>query len=247
MEDPGFLIIVVATFLVAGAVKGVIGLGLPSVSLGLLTVAADLPTAMALLLIPSFATNLWQGAVGGHAGVLTRKLWPFFLTAAAMILVGGLALTRVNLPLLSGLLGVLLAAYAALSLSGVRFHLKSSAHTGAGLAFGTVNGILTGMTGSFVVPGVLYLQMLGLERDQLIQAMGLLFTISTVVLAVSLQSNSLLTAELGLLSFAGLIPAAIGMYAGQRIRKSLSEAVFRKVFFLALLALGLYIILSAVL
>ena len=61
MFDIAVLAPVAAVFFLAGAVKGVIGLGLPTVSLALLTLALDLPTAMALLLVPSFVTNLWQG------------------------------------------------------------------------------------------------------------------------------------------------------------------------------------------
>ena len=57
MFDPVTIAAITATFLLAGAVKGVIGLGLPTVSLGLLTAALDLPTAMALLIVPSFATG----------------------------------------------------------------------------------------------------------------------------------------------------------------------------------------------
>jgi uncharacterized membrane protein YfcA len=110
---------------------------------------------------------------------------------------------------------------------------------------GAVNGILTGMTGSFVVPGVLFLQAIGLSRDQLIQAMGMLFTASTVALAVALQGNHLLTLELGTLSAAALLPAILGMVLGQRVRQSLPEQVFRRVFFIALLILGAYIIASA--
>ena len=47
-------LVILTTFLLAGLVKGVIGLGLPTVSLAILTVALDLPSAMVLLLVPSF-------------------------------------------------------------------------------------------------------------------------------------------------------------------------------------------------
>ena len=112
----------------------------------------------------------------------------------------------------------------------------------AGPVVGAVNGVLTGMTGSFVFPGVLYLQAIGLPRDVLIQAMGMLFTASTVALGVSLGGQNLLTMELGAVSAAAVVPAVVGMLLGQRLRKRMSEALFRRVFFLALLALGLYIV-----
>jgi uncharacterized membrane protein YfcA len=98
------------------------------------------------------------------------------------------------------------------------------------------------MTGSFVVPGVMYLQALGLSRDALVQAMGMLFTLSTAALAVALQGQRFLTVDLGLVSAVALIPAMIGMAAGQRLRQRLSEQLFRQIFFWALIVLGLYII-----
>ncbi len=245
MTDPVTLLAIALTFLIAGTVKGVIGLGLPTVSLALLTVALGLPQAMALLLVPSFVTNLWQALVGGEAMAILRRLWPFLLMATVTVWLGAAALTRVDLALLSALLGVLLVTYSATSLAGLRLTITARQEPWLGPLVGTANGVLTGMTGSFVVPGVLFLKAIGLPRDMLIQAMGLLFTASTLALGLALQGNALLTAELGTLSAAALLPAIVGMVIGQRIRRRLSEEIFRKVFFAALLALGLYIIARA--
>ncbi len=239
--------VIAGTFLLAGAVKGVIGLGLPTVSLGLLTVAFDLTTAMALLLVPSFVTNLWQAMVGGNGRELLLRIWPFLLMATATVWLGATALTRLDLSLLSALLGGLLVAYSVLNLAGIRLEIAAQWEVWAGPFFGTVNGILTGMTGSFVVPGVMFLQGIGLSRDMLVQAMGMLFTASTVALALALQSNNLLTTQLSLVSGAAVIPAAVGMVAGQRIRRGLSEARFRQIFFVAIFVLGAYIIAKSVL
>ena len=247
MFDATALAAIAVTFLLAGSVKGIIGLGLPTVSLGLLAVALDLTTAMALLLAPSFVTNLWQALVGGNSVALLRRLWPFLLLATATVWLGALALTRVDLAWLSALLGVLLVLYGGVSLAGVRFTLGVRAEVWAGPVLGTVNGVLTGMTGSFVVPGVMYLQSIGLPRDMLIQAMGMLFTVSTLALGVALHGNQLLSTEQAVVSAAAVLPAIGGMVIGQRIRSRLSEQVFRKVFFSALLALGGYIVARAVL
>lgn len=246
MFDDFTLVAIGATFLLAGTVKGVIGLGLPTISLALLTVLIGLPQAMALLLVPSFVTNLWQAVVGGSGRIILQRLWLFLLMAMATVWLGAIALTRINLSLLSALLGALLVVYAAVSLGGIRLTINTRQETWAGPLMGSVNGILTGMTGSFVVPGVMYLQAIGLPRDALVQAMGMLFTASTLALALALQTNRLLTVELGQLSAVALLPAIIGMVFGQWIRKKLSERLFRQVFFLSILMLGCYIILSAV-
>lgn len=245
MIEPLTAAAIAATFLLAGTVKGVIGLGLPTVSLAILTAVFDLPSAMALLLAPSLVTNLWQACIGGNALALLRRLWPFFLCATATIWLGAQALTRIDFDLLARLLGVLIVVYAATSLAGFRLSITSGKETWCSPVFGAVNGVLTGMTGSFVVPGVMYLQALDLPRDMLVQAMGMLFMVSTLGLALALGGSGFLTVDLGVQSAAALVPALVGMYLGQKIRRMLSETQFRKAFFVAILILGGYIALPA--
>lgn len=235
-----------ATFFLAGTVKGVIGLGLPTVTLGLMTLLLDLPSAMALLIVPSLATNLWQAAVGGHIREILRQTWPFLLTATVTIWIGAQALSHVDLSYLSALLGLLLIAYAATGLAGFRLSMSAQSAFRSGPLFGITNGILTGMTGSFMVPGVLYLQATGMPRDMLVQAMGILFMLSTAALALALGHGARIDPELGLASALGLIPAILGMILGRKIRGYLSEARFRQVFFAGVLLLGLAIAANAV-
>ncbi len=247
MFETTTLFTVSAVFLLAGTVKGVIGLGLPSVSLALLSLLLDLPTAMAILLAPALLTNIWQAFTGGNGVNIVRRTWPFLLTACTTVWLGAMALSRLDLSLLSALLGLLLFTYAAISLSGVRISVSPGGERWAGPLLGSINGVFTGMTGSFVVPGVMYLQAIGLPRDMLIQAMGMLFSVSALALGIALQQNNFLSTEQGYLSIAATLPAIIGMAFGQRIRKRLPEQTFRKVFFIALLALGAYIVVNALL
>lgn len=242
MTELPILLLVAATFLLAGGVKGVIGLGLPTVSLAVLTATIGLQPAMALLLVPSFVTNLWQAVVGGNFMVILKRTWLFMLMATVTVWLGGLVLVEIDVSWLSALLGALLVTYSLLSLTRPAVTLPRGSERWAGPLSGTINGVLTGMTGSFVVPGVLYLQAIGLTRDELIQAMGMLFTVSTVALAVSLGGQNLLSAELGTISVVSVIPAIIGMVLGQKLRQRLSEAKFRRIFFTSILILGLYII-----
>lgn len=245
MTDIATTLIICLTFLLAGIVKGIIGMGLPTVSLVLLTVAIDLPSAMALLLIPSFVTNVWQAIVGGNTVAVIIRIWPFLIMATLTVWIGAAVLTRVDISLMSALLGALVVTYAAINLAGIKLPVKSSHEAIAGPLLGAVNGILTGMTGSFVVPGVMYLQAIGLSRDMLIQAMGMLFTVSTIALAIALQQNQILTGQLGTLSLLAVAPAAVGMWAGQRLRLHLSENQFKLVFFVSLLVLGISVSVQA--
>ena len=118
--------------------------------------------------------------------------------------------------ILSAILGLSLCLYGGLSLTRPQVQAPGDKEKWLSPLIGAINGGLTGLTGSFVVPGVLYLQALGWPRDIFIQAMGVLFTVSTIALGISMTGRGLLSADLGLLSFVGLVPAFIGMYIGQK-------------------------------
>ena len=102
-----------------------------------------------------------------------------------------------------------------------------------------ITGVIASATGVFVIPVVPYLQALGLERDQLVQALGLSFTVSTLALAAGLSWNGALgSAELGASTLA-LIPALLGMLLGQWLRQRISAVLFKRVFFIGMGLLGL--------
>jgi uncharacterized membrane protein YfcA len=240
--SPENIIIVIAVLLLAGFVKGVVGLGLPTVSLGLLTAVFGLKAAIALMLVPSFATNLVQGLVGGELRQIMCRLWLLLVVACIAIWLSSALLAAADTAILSAVLGLSLCLYSSLSLTRPQVQAPSDKERWLSPLVGAINGGLTGLTGSFVVPGVLYLQALGFQRDVFIQAMGVLFTVSTVALAGSMSGRGLLTADLGLLSMVGLVPAFAGMFIGQKVRKRLSEERFRKIFFISVGVLGAYII-----
>ena len=118
-------------------------------------------------------------------------------------------------------------------------------HNGHIQALKAAYRILT-LDGIFLVPAVGYLQALRMERDELIQAIGLWVTVATLSLAFSLKDHDLFSNELGLLSLTAVLPALLGMWLGRILRPRLSESVFRNLFFAALMLLGVYISVSAI-
>ncbi len=234
------------TFLLAGFVKGVIGLGLPTVAMGLLTLVVTPPEAAALLVVPSFATNLWQALAGPRLGVLARRLLPLLAGIAAGTLAGsGLMAGGDGAGLAAGALGAALMAYAALGLSAVRPRVPPRAEAWAGLLAGAATGVVTAATGVFVIPAVPFLGALGLSRDDLVQALGLSFTVSTVMLAAVLAWDGVLRGPALGASLAALAPALLGLAVGARVRGLVDEGVFRRCFFLGLLILGAHLAVRA--
>ncbi|MBS1254679.1 MAG: hypothetical protein MAG581_00475 [Deltaproteobacteria bacterium] len=245
MFDTITAIVIFGAVLLSGLLKGIIGVGFQTVGLAFLTIITNLPNAISLLLIPSLVTNIWQAAVGREFFKVLLRLWPLILTASTTVWLGTIVLTSVALSFLTALLGVVLILYSALNLSGLRFEVKPKHEWWIAPLIGFVNGILTGMTGIFVVPCAFYFQAIGLSRDTLIQSMGILFTALTIVLTVSLQTHNILTLELAGWSAMAIVPAILGVLLGQFIRHRISENVFNKFFFISLIFLGSFITFNA--
>ncbi|MCI3246558.1 MULTISPECIES: sulfite exporter TauE/SafE family protein [Streptomyces] len=243
----GFLLLFVATFLVAGLVKGVTGMGLPTVAVGMLGSAVSPVTAAAMLVIPSLVTNVWQLLNGPSLGALLRRLWPMMLA----ILLGTVASTALLVEgdsRWSGMaLGGALVAYAAYALLSPSTSVPGRWERPLAPLVGLVTGVLTGATGVFTLPAVPWLQSLRLPRDVLVQALGLAFTVSTVALALGLgRLGEFRLGQLGW-STAGIVPALVGMALGQAVRSRISQQRFRQFFLAFLILLGLELAIRALL
>ncbi len=132
-------------------------------------------------------------------------------------------------------------AYALSGLAALKFAVPAPAERWLGPAAGAATGAITAATGVFVIPAVPYLQAIGLTKDELVQALGLSFTVSTLALAVTLMGRTDLGAGLAWPSVAGVVVALLGMRLGQAVRTRLSPQTFRLCFFAGLLALGGYL------
>jgi uncharacterized membrane protein YfcA len=232
-------------FLLAGTVKGVVGLGLPTIAMGLLALGMPPAQAATLLLVPSFVTNVWQVAPFHGLMPLLRRLGPMLLAACVGTVAGGLLIGAPAGPWGSFALGGTLVCYAGWGLFGRAPTVAQQHEWWLGPMIGWVTGLVTAATGVFVVPAVPYLQALRLSRTALIQAMGVSFTVSTVALAVMLGGTGHLdTATLGG-SLLMLAPALLGVELGKRIRDRLSPTAFKRCFLIGLAALGVWMVLQS--
>ena len=239
----------VAVFALAGLVKGVVGLGLPTVSMALLALFMPPAQAAALLLLPSLVSNVMQMRPTGMLRPLLARLG-WMQLGIVLGTLGGMACwgSVGSLPAARMALGLALVAYALWGLWGPSLQLPLAHQAWLGLVAGLVTGVITALTGVFVVPAVAFLQSLGLARQALMQAMGLCFTVSTLALGAGmlLPGQASMSADSGdlsrglLASALMLIPALAGMRWGEALRDKLSPAVFKKILMLSLLVLGIY-------
>jgi uncharacterized membrane protein YfcA len=237
------LLFIAAVFVLAGFAKGVIGLGLPTISMGLLAVVLPAPEAAALLILPSLVTNVWQMLDGPHLGPVLRRLWPLNLGVCLGTWAGAAFIAGLGGPWSAVALGVALMAYAVSGLAALRLVVPRVAEPWLGPMAGVVTGAITSATGVFVIPAVPYMQAIGLTKDELVQALGLSFSVSTLALAVTLAVtlSGAFTWDLAGPSLAAVVIALAGMRLGQAVRARLAPATFRLWFFAGLLALGAYL------
>ncbi len=232
------ILAVAITFVLAGVVKGVTGMGLPTVAMGLLGVLMTPAEAATFLVVPSLITNVWQFLSGQHRLLVLRRAWPMLLmtglaTEAAAGLIIGHGAGHASI-----WLGAALVAYAGIALANVRLSVARRSELWLSPVMGLATGIVTGATGVFVIPAVPYLQALGFGKDDLVQVLGLSFTVSTIALAAGLASRGAFQLTAAGASTLCAVPALIGVAIGQMIRDRVEPATFRLLFLVALLLLG---------
>jgi uncharacterized membrane protein YfcA len=196
--------------------------------------------AAAILILPSLATNVWQMLAGPRLGTVARRLWPMLLALCLATWAGCGLMTGATARYGTTILGCALALYAATSLAEIALPHPREWEWVLSPVVGAVTGVITAATGVFAIPAVPYLQAIGLNKEEFIQALGLSFTVSTLALAINVGveggiDTSILGETVGALALASL-----GMAAGQAARMRMSPASFRRWFLVGLLLLGLY-------
>jgi uncharacterized membrane protein YfcA len=240
------LVLIAATFLLAGCIKGVIGLGLPTVSMGLLAVTMSPARAIAIVIIPAILTNIWQTFAGPYLWDIVKRLWPLMLGTILGIWLNAGSLTGPYARYGTITIGVLLVIYAIVGLSKFTVTVARSQEKWVGGAVGLVTGVICAATGVQVIPSTPFIQAIGMEKDELVQALGVFFMVATVGLGFNLTSEGLLSESTALPAGIALACSFGGMYAGQAVRSRLKPQAFRRWFLIAMMLLGIYLAMSTI-
>jgi uncharacterized protein len=234
------LLILMGVFVLAGGVKGVTGMGLPTVAMSLLGLWMSPVQAAAMLIVPALATNVAQ-CRGPHLRQLAARLWPGWMAIAIVTVAapgfGGTDSTESA----KHWLGAILIAYGAWGLWRPVLPDFSTRSTWLSAMAGGATGVVTALTAVFVLPWVPYLQSLRLSKDEMVQALGLSFTVATLALAVRVQAS----APQWWMSWAGALPVCLalagafaGLKLGEGLHGRLAGPAFQRALFLVFIALG---------
>jgi uncharacterized protein len=244
-ETAVFIAVGAFAFVLAGFVKGVIGMGLPTIVVGALSLVTSPAEAVALMLVPSLVTNVWQGLAGPYLKAILRRLWPTMIGICAGTWLAALLGVGLLTPEAAGrariALGATLLVYGLLGLARFRFRVPAGAEPWLGPVAGIGTGVLSAATGVYMIPAIPYYQAIGLEKDELVQAQGVSYTVSTLALAALLLAGGVLNTGNATMSTVAVAPALVGMVLGQFVRTRVRPEVFRFWFHVGMLALGAHL------
>jgi uncharacterized protein len=226
----------------AGVVKGATGLGYSSCALPFLVSAIGLKPAMALVLIPAMATNVSVAFTAGHFREIAQRFAHLYVAMLPGIAVGIYMLVWIAQTVAVRTLGLIVIGYALFTLFRPQLAISKVSERALQVPTGFANGVLTGLTGSQVMPLFPYMMALNLDPNRLVQAINLAVTLASVCLAVGLFSAGILTPELAAASVIAIIPALVGVEIGTRVRAHIPAAQFRSVVLYVLLGTGVMLL-----
>jgi uncharacterized membrane protein YfcA len=235
----------VVSLAVAGVVKGVLGIGIPLVSISLLSMAVPVPFAVALLPIPMLVANVWQSARGGYFGYTVRRFWPLLLAMLAGVALGAQFLVVADPRMLDVLVGVAVVVFTVTTFLDFRLSVPAGAERVIGVAAGAVGGALGGVSTLFGPPIVMFLVALGLDKDRFVGCVSTIYLFCSIALLAAFTGVDFLGPGEWLRSALAALPLLAGMLLGQTLRGRADEALFRRLLMVVLLLSGMRLIAKA--
>ena len=225
-------------FLLAGTVKGVVGIGLPTTAIGLMTLWIDPRAAITLTLIPMTVSNAWQVFRMGEIKSAIRTYWLF-----AVVLFFGVGITTLlskDVPqhILTGILGLIIIVFSLVNLVKDFPALPVRYDRPAQVIMGIFAGIMGGLTAVWGPPMIMYLTATRKPKDEFVRATGFLIFVGSIPLLLGYLHNGFLTAELATAGMLILIPTLAGFTLGEKLRSRMSGDLFRKTLLYVFLLLG---------
>ncbi len=228
-----------------GTVKGVVGIGLPLVALPVMATFIPIPKAIALLLLPSFVTSVWQTFHGGLFTPSVKRFWPLLLGMAIGTPISVRMLATFDVNVLYLILGAVVATFAALLQLRLVIPVSPRAEPWVAPVVGAASGLVGGMSMLFGPVYAMYLAGLKLGKEHFVAVIALANVWATMVLAASMARFDLLGGTDFAASLLALIPSFAGLAIGQWLRGYINEDLFRKTLAAALFLIGLNLIRKA--
>ena len=154
--EPWALGLIAFALAMAGVVKGVIGIGLPIVTIVILSHFLDAHLVLAIVTLPILFTNLWQAVGSGSLLTPLKRFWPMILCLVLGIVFAAQLAAAVDTDVLYGLMGISVVVFAVTSYIRPSGGLKETTERWAGPLAGAIGGILGGVSTIWGPPMMMY-------------------------------------------------------------------------------------------
>ena len=232
------IVAVICSLVVAGLLKGVIGVGMPIVALPLLSLFIDVKSAAMLLSMPLVFSNLPQALEGGKTGRCLMQLTPVLLGMIPGLFLGVRVLLALDANVARMIAGLVLMGIGGVTLFAPKLQLQPGLVLPAGIAFGFLGGILGGLAAMSGPLVFIFLLAKGLRGQAFTKEASLFLVVSSGLLAILLTASREFSWTDVSVSAAAMLPVAFGMYAGQHMRDKIAPETFRKLVLIAVIAAG---------
>jgi uncharacterized membrane protein YfcA len=241
---PGLLAVMVAAFLAGGFVKGTLGVGLPLVVVPLLSLVMPSPQAIVLVAVPVVASNLWQAIETGVSVTALRRFWPLLVTLLVMTAVTVPLTLALPLRTLNALLAIAVVTTVLLTALNPKLDISPRHERFASAGVGALAGVMGGVSSVTGPVIITYLMALKLRREEFVGSVSVIYLCSALPLYASMAAYGRFRLTELALSAMALLPLALGMTLGKRLRGRLSEVWFRRALLVFLSAIALALLLK---
>jgi uncharacterized membrane protein YfcA len=233
-----------AISLVAGFVKGAVGFAMPIIMISGLGSLLPPELALAALILPTVATNVWQALRDGPGAALASVLrFRIYLAFVLIFIAFSAQLVR----LVPGwmhflILGVPITIFATSQLLGHRLHIAPEHRRRSEVLIGAFAGFVGGMSGVWGPPTVAYLTAIDTPKAEQLRVQGIIYGLGAVMLLFAHLESGVLNAETAPLSAALVVPALGGTVLGMAFGRGLDQARFRRLTLVVLVVSGLNLV-----
>lgn len=224
--------------MVAGLIKGATGLGYSTCALPFLVSAVGLKSAIVIVPIPALAANLGLLFGAGNVGEMLKRFWVFYAATVPGIFYGTKLLVWIDQKLATQMLGCITVGFTLYGAMRPNLMLPHRWEQPLQLPAGLLNGLLTGLTGSQVMPLLPYMLSIKLDPDRFVQAVNIAVVTASLILGLALLVGGLMTWDLAMLSALGVFPAFVGVVLGNRLRSRLPARAFRTAVLVVIFLMG---------
>ena len=220
-------LIVSLAFFVAGVVKGVIGIGLPTTAITIMTFFVSPLMALGLNLIPMTVTNIWQFSKADNPRELIKNYKYFAISLVVFILITSFYANQIGDNVVRLIFAVAVLLFVSLQIFGFNFKMDPKRDSLWQSSLGTLGGIFGGAASIWAVPVTMYLLMKNVKPKQFVDVSGFLIMIGCLPVSIGYIATGVFQPNMFIYGALGSVIGIVGFQIGEKLRNKVNAKTFK--------------------